>query len=565
MLINQFKSIKKEFRYILIFCLIIIVIHSFVARYHFHETDSSLVFYSFKQNSNELFWRLKAHVEKTSLFIFYPIRFFLGITSDYIPIQPLRAALKLSLTTTYSPLQGFLYGIYIPETYEYFYRYSALVNIIFLLLSIFLLYLTNNKYGNFKYISFIFSFGLLGLYQVNSYSYHLGSTIWNICSSCLIIYSINLLDRRKRDIGISIGLLASYTSILFFLVIISYELFVRDREINNLKKRVTTKNFFIISGLIFEDYKLSIITFLSTIILFFPFGENLRGNFDIRGLFTPFALVPQYQSINNITYIIFIFFAMNFIITLIILLKRFSKNEKNIGYKFHNSVIQVYFFILLLSLMILLGFLQLNTLRHLLFIIPYIFFVSNISFQLVIDKLSNLKFIKSIYKPLISLLLFSLFSTSIYSSYLRMDPLKVYKIPKEIIEFQLNQTNNSSITEITGGIHYLYNDFSRMKASYDKKVPYRNLPLDFPGKRLIVTQVAKDVFSNYDQKLKKGDELKSNHKNIKIILEESPFIIESNTFFDSMNYHESYEMRSSNSYSRPNNIYIFPVEIKKIR
>ena len=146
-----------------------------------------------------------------------------------------------------------------------------------------------------------------------------------------------------------------------------------------------------------------------------------------------------------------------------------------------------------------------------------------------------------------------------------MDPLKVYKVPKEIIEFQLNQTNNSSITEITGGRHYLYNDFSRPKASYDKKVPYRNLPLDFPGQRLIVTQVAKDVFSNYDQKLKKGDELKSNYQNIKITLKENPLIIENNTFFDSMNYHKNLEMRSSNSYSRPNNIYIFPVEIKKIR
>ena len=101
--------------------------------------------------------------------------------------------------------------------------------------------------------------------------------------------------------------------------------------------------------------------------------------------------------------------------------------------------------------MIGLGFLQLTTLRHLLFIIPYIFFISNISFQYLINKLfSNFKFLLSIYKPLISLLLFSLFSTSLYSAYFRMDPLKVHKVPKEIIGFQLNQTNNSSITEITG-------------------------------------------------------------------------------------------------------------------
>ena len=566
MFLIKFKNLKKEFRYIITFCLIVIVVHSFISRYHFHETDSSLVFYSFKLNSNELFWRLKGHIEKTSLFVFYPIRFFLGITSDYIPIQPLRSALKLPLTTTYSPLQGFLYGFYIPDTYEYFYRYSALINIIFLLLSLFLLYLANNKYGNSKYISFMFSFGLLGLYQVNSYSFHLGSTIWNICSSCVIIYSITFFKGRKKDIGLLIGILASYPTLLFFLVIISYEFFVRYKEINKYKKRNKTKNFFRTSRVIFEDYKFSTISFFLTIIFFYPFGESLRGKFDIRGLFTPFALVPQYASINNITYLIFIFFALNFIFTIIILYKRLSKNRKNISSNLEGSIVKIYFYILLLSLMIGLGFLQLTTLRHLLFIIPYISFISNISFQSLINKLfSNFKFLLSIYKPLISLLLFSLFSTSLYSAYFRMDPLKVYKVPKEIIEFQLNQTNNSSITEITGGRHYLYNDFSRPKASYDKKVPYRNLPLDFPGQRLIVTQVAKDVFSNYDQKLKKGDELKSNYQNIKITLKENPLIIENNTFFDSMNYHKNLEMRSSNSYSRPNNIYIFPVEIKKIR
>tara|TARA_Y100001968_G_C19416976_1_gene749534 strand:+ start:311 stop:2020 length:1710 start_codon:yes stop_codon:yes gene_type:complete len=564
--LDKFKTSKKEFRYIITFCLIVIIIHSFISRYHFHETDSSLVFYSFKLNSNDLFWRLKGHIEKTSLFVFYPIRFFLGIASDYIPIQPIRSALQLSLTTTYAPLQGFLYGFYIPDTYEYFYRYSALINIIFLLLSLFLLYLANNKYGNSKYISFIFSFGLLGLYQVNSYSFHLGSTIWNICSSCVIIYSITILKGRKRDIGFLVATLASYPTLLFFLVTISYEFFVRYKEINKFKKINKTKNFFRISRVIFEDYKFSTISFFLTILLFYPFGESFRGKFDVRGLFTPFALVPQYESINNITYIIFIFFALNCIFTIIILYKRLSKNRKDISTNLESSVIKIYFFILLLSLMISFGFLQLNTLRHLLFIIPYIFFLSNISFQSLINKLfSNLKFLLSVYKPLISLLLFSLFTTSLYSAYFRMDPLKVYKVPKEIIAFQLNQTNNSSITEMTGGKHYLYNDFSRLKASYDKKVPYRNLPLDFPGKRLIVTQVAKDIFSNYDPKLKKGDELKSNYQDIKITLKENPLIIENNTFFDSMNYHNTYEMRSSNSYSRPNNIYIFPVEIRKIR
>ena len=158
----------------------------------------------------------------------------------------------------------------------------------------------------------------------------------------------------------------------------------------------------------------------------------------------------------------------------------------------------------------------------------------------------------------------SLFTSSIYSSYFRLDPLKVYKLPKEIIEFQINQTNNYSITEVTGGLHYLYNSFTNLKSSYNKKEPFRNLPINYPGKRLIVTQIAKDIFLNYDQDLKKGDKLLTKYKDIEIELKEKPFIYENNTFYDSMNYHNSYQMRSANSYSKPNNIYIFPVEIKKL-
>ena len=58
-------------------------------------------------------------------------------------------------------------------------------------------------------------------------------------------------------------------------------------------------------------------------------------------------------------------------------------------------------------------------------------------------------------------------------------------------------------------------------------------------------------------------ELETKYKDVVIELKENPFIVENNTYFDSMNYHENFFMRSANSYSRPNNIYIFPVEIRK--
>ena len=121
------SKINKEKKIIIFFCLAIIIIHSFFSRFHFHETDSAIVFYKLNLDSNDFFFNIKAHVEKTSLVIFYPIRFFLGILSDYLPLQPLRSAIRLSLTTTYPFLQGFIYGIYNPRSFEYFYRYASLI------------------------------------------------------------------------------------------------------------------------------------------------------------------------------------------------------------------------------------------------------------------------------------------------------------------------------------------------------------------------------------------------------------------------------------------------------
>ena len=63
--------------------------------------------------------------------------------------------------------------------------------------------------------------------------------------------------------------------------------------------------------------------------------------------------------------------------------------------------------------------------------------------------------------------------------------------------------------------------------------------------------------------LKKGDELITKYKNVRIKLIEDPYFKENNVFFDSMNYNKNslaYGKRD-NSYSRSNSIYIFPIEV----
>ena len=206
-LIRDYRP-SREVTILSIISLLIVIVHSFISRFHYHECDSSLVFDYLQNDSIDSFFTFKRHVEVTSAGIFYPLRFFFGIFSEYIPLQPIRTAIKLSLTTTYPLLQGLLYGLYQPRSFEYFYRYASLINILSLTLSLFFLYKANLVIGQSKTLAFLFSFGILCLYSVNAYSYHLGSTVWSISSACLAIYSIVCLKGVRKDFLLSISILS---------------------------------------------------------------------------------------------------------------------------------------------------------------------------------------------------------------------------------------------------------------------------------------------------------------------------------------------------------------------
>ena len=148
-----------------------------------------------------------------------------------------------------------------------------------------------------------------------------------------------------------------------------------------------------------------------------------------------------------------------------------------------------------------------------------------------------------------------------YSSYYRFDPLKTDEIPFNIREF-VAKNNTETISLVDCDTHYLYNDFTEIRATYNKKDPHTYVPLDFPGKRLLVSQSVKEI-ENFSLNLKKGDELITKYKNVRINLIEDPYFRENNEFFDSMNFNKNsvaYGNRD-NPYSRANNIYIFPIEV----
>ena len=134
-------------------------------------------------------------------------------------------------------------------------------------------------------------------------------------------------------------------------------------------------------------------------------------------------------------------------------------------------------------------------------------------------------------------------------------------MPLNIRQF-IAQNNTNTISLVDCDTHYLYNDFSEIRATYNKKDPQTNVPINFIGTRLLVTQSIK-LIENFSLDLKKGDELITKYKDVKITLVEEPFFKENNIFFDSMNFDRSSSLyaQRDNSYSRANSIYIFPIKV----
>ena len=199
---------------------------------------------------------------------------------------------------------------------------------------------------------------------------------------------------------------------------------------------------------------------------------------------------------------------------------------------------------------------------HSLFILPYIFFLAAVGLQIIYLDLEKHFSRFFLFKKFLTIIWITfLVIVSCYSSYLRFDPLKTNEIPQHIREFAAkNHTNTISLVDCD--THYLYNDFSEIRATYNKKNPYTFVPLDFIGKRLLFSQIIKEI-ENFSLNLKKVDELITKYKNVRIKLIEDPYFKENNVFFDSMNYNKgsiAYGKRD-NPYSRSNSIYIFPIEV----
>ena len=554
---------SNEKRIIILFIFLNLIIHSIISLFHFHECDSSDVYKYLTDSSIFSRGHWIGQIWKTGS-IFTPIRYLFAVVVEIIPFDFVKSLIFLPLKMTYPFLSGFIYGLYVPNSFGDFYEYASFMNIFFLLLLILLFYQSLKFVGISKYISFICSFGFLFLYSLNSYTYHLGSTIWFVYGSLLSISSTIYFHNKISKYGFSLSLITSYPALIHFFAHNIYFYFKRIANLNSTSKKSRRKFLFDkLVGLI-KSNKLGFLTFFLIVILFFPFNVGQRISFDYRGFFTPFAFLPQYSQINFLTYLNSIII---FLLCLYTIYKRLINNI-NISNSYKNSIslkfaldvtiLNLIFIILLVSF----GHFSFGLTRHSLFILPYIFFLVAVGLQIIYLDLKKIFSRLLLIKKILTITFMScLLILSSYSSYLRFDPLKTDEIPIYIREFAA-KNNINTISLVDCDTHYLYNNFLEIRATYNKKEPYTYVPLDFLGKRLLVSQSIKEI-ENFSLNLKKGDELITKYKNVRIKLVEDPYFKENNVFFDSMNFNKKSLVygKRDNPYSRSNSIYLFPIEV----
>ncbi len=564
--LKKFFDDKEKIITIIVIFLILIS-HSIISLFHFHECDSSDVYKYLTDTSIFSRGHFIGHIWKTGS-IFAPLRLLFALTVSMIPFDFIKSLIFLPLKMTYPPLEGFIYGLYLPDRFGLFYEYASCINIIFFISVILIFYQALKFVGISKYISFLCSFGILCFYSINSYTYHLGSTIWFISGSLISISSTIFFRNKASKYGFSLALIASYPSIVHFFTHNIYfyikRVFTKNIIQNNNKKNVLIEKLV----LVISSNKVGFLTFLFIILFFFPFNSGNRIDFDYRGFFTPFAFLPQYSKISIFTFVTSVLLLLLCFYTIY---KRLVndikiaipyKKSKSLIFAIDISIINLIFITILISI----GQLSFGLTRHSLFITPYIFFLVAVALQLIYLDLQNIFFRPFLIKKLLCISLFTfLMILSIYASYFRFDPLKTNEIPLNIREF-VAKNNTNTISLVDCDTHYLYNDFSEIRATYNKKDPQTYVPIDFIGTRLLVTQSIK-LIENFSLDLKKGDELITKYKDVKITLAEQPYFKENNIFFDSMNFNKKSSIygQRDNFYSRSNSIYIFPIKVVSSR
>ena len=528
--------------------------HFFFGLYHFQDCDSSSLFEFLKNESNQ---NMNNFINNFSLDILKDLRYWLANLSIKIPFIPLKKFLQLPYLSTYTPLMGLIFGGLSNQTYSSFYYFSSLINALALLISSILFYLTSLKLNISKPVSFCFSSLLLTFYSTNSYSYHLGSTIWYLLSISAGIYILLLEKNFLKDLSSAVLQFLSYPYIVWYFCEICI-IIISTFYINKFRFK-----YILISIIyLFKERLFTIFGIFLNIVLFFPFNSGYRSGPDIRGLYTIFSFEPLNNNNNDIFYIIFSLILYYFLfwgllrninyLNKSIKIENFNLFNKNLIDEIYLDkrfmlFLQCFTFLLIVMFLVFFRKLTFTTTRHSLFIIPcLLLFISYGAeeFYQKIKKISYLNLNKLILPFLIIFITITFFISN-KSNFQRIDILKSNNIPSSIINFVKNN-NDISYSIVGCSPHYKYANFDNEKINYNRKESNILSNLYDNGKKLLISQRPiisqkegqfKNEFTKYlfFKEPKLGDEINLKSQNIKITIIGKPFISKTSVYYDSLN------------------------------
>ena len=415
---NKFKIIF----YITIFLHLALSIHFIKNIYQ--ECDSAGVYYlikNFPQSVRDYASWSYSTSAKAEFYKNIRLNYLDYVQNISLP-DPIQSALALAWGSTYSPGVGFLYGFLWNKNigFSSFIHNAILLNIMIVHICALLIY---KIFKNFDYKSSVyFSTPLIFLFSssIYSYQYHLGSTIWNICSGIIFLYfySKNYGHNEKKSnktlaiVG-SILLFFSYLSVLYWITYIlqrSHKIITADERIKKI-------------SMLFKDNITYILSLVIIIVLFYQPDQGVRGRLSDGNIGDGlYYLLLNFLSIYNespaLNFIQFSFILITLVIGLLTAFIIIKKNADNL--KAINSFAITFFFVFFLFLVS--KKLAIAPSRHILFLLPILYvYVSNtinlIKFQ---SKISIFVYF--------ALIIVGIFSNVIRSEQLKDNSLNLSKI-----------------------------------------------------------------------------------------------------------------------------------------
>lgn len=350
---------------------------------------------------------------------------YLEMVSTLDLARPIRTALALAWGSTYSPGVGIIYGVITRDkvSFESFLDSVLIVTVVLTHVSAILMYLI---FRNLKYRDIVcYSLPLLFVFSSSIYSYqfHMGSTIWNVCTGIIFLYfyvryEIIDIPQKKKDLYLSIssGLLLffNYLIVIYWLTYFVIQLIRALPSEHKLDRLIEL----FVSNVPFFTSLILILAF------FFQPDQGTRGSFfDGNYLDNLYYIILNFTSLYNGSQVLdFIQFIMAAGLILggffIAIFNSFNKNSSMRGIGFFALI-----FVSIVGIFVSFNMLSLAPSRHILFLLPIVYLLVATSLNLI--NIRNTYFIY--VAPIVIALLFISMSYRNDQLYFDSQPLSSLK------------------------------------------------------------------------------------------------------------------------------------------